>query len=497
MDVGIQEAKRTHEGNIKLQRADIENIRKNKKSKKTKPGRRKNEKPPEIVAADHIKGCVDHFFPKGLLSKWIGRIPDPRMQEMCTYDLRHLTWLGLLMFLLRLESRRQLLKESETEYFRLNLLELSGTDEDEVAHPDTLNYLLKFVSVSELEKIKVKMVKQLIKDKRLDAFRLGVSFRIAIDATQLFSFSEQHCEHCLKTEHSSGKITWSHQVLEAKLVAENGLALSICSEPIENENGVYEKQDCELKALHRLEKKLKRSFPRTPFCLLLDGLYACQVVLDICRKNNWNYLIILKQGRIPTLFNKAVETKESTPENTLEIIIDNKTIQKLSWVSYLKYGKNYVHVIFCEERTIKNGEEVIKTWVWISSLLPDKYNISKLVNKGGRQRWKIENQGFKEQKRDDFELEHLYGESPNAWKNYYQLLQIAHILDQLIRYGDFCKKLQEHSMKLQNKPILSFHEYYQSTRNFIRRLAESFRTKLFSELAYILPGNIQIRFDSG
>jgi hypothetical protein len=40
---------------------------------------------------------------------------------------------------------------------------------------------------------------------------------------------------------------------------------------------------------------------------------------------------------------------------------------------------------------------------------------------------------------DDFELEHLYGETPTAWRNYYQLMQIAHILDQLMRYGDTCE----------------------------------------------------------
>ena len=497
MDAGIQKSKRTHERNIELQRADIKEIRKNKKSEKAKPGRRQKEKPPEIVDADQIKICADHFFPKDLLNKWISKISDPRMQDMCTYDLKHLTWLGLLMFLLRLESRRQLLKERETECFRLNLLALSGTDEDQVAHPDTLNYLLEFVPVEELEKVKVKMIRQLIKDKRLDTFRLGGKFRIAIDGTQLFSFSEQHCEHCLKTEHSSGIVTWSHKILEAKLVAENGLALSVCSEPIENENGVYDKQDCELKAFYRLEKKLKKAFPRTPFCLLLDGLYACQDVFDICRNRNWEYIIILKKGRIPTLFDEAMLKKESSPENTMDVIIDKTTKQKLSWVYYLKYGKNYVHVLFCEERRIEKGEEVIVNWVWVSSFVPDKDNIKKLVNKGGRQRWKIENQGFKEQKKDDFGLEHLYGEDPNAWKNYYQLLQIAHMLDQLIRYGDFCKKLQEHSMKRQNKPILPFREYYQSTRNFIKRLAESFRTKFFSELAYTLIGNIQIRFDSG
>ena len=497
MDAGIQKSKRTHEGNIKLQRADIKDIRKNKKSKKAKPGRHQKEKPPEIIAADQIKMCVDHFFIKNLFNKWIKQIPDPRVQKMCTYDLKHLTWLGLLMFLLRLESRRQLLKERETECFRLNLLELAGTDEDQVAHPDTLNYLLEIIPVEEFEKLKVKMIKQLIKDKRLDFFRLNGKFRIAIDATQLFTFSEQHCEHCLKTTHSSGVVTWSHQMLEAKLVAENGFSLSICSIPIENENGSYIKQDCELNAFYRLEKKLKKTFPRTPFCLLFDSLYACQGVFDICRSRNWEYIINFKEGSIPTLFKTAIQKKEATPENTIEIKIDKNIKQTISWVHYLKYGSNYVHVIFCEERRVEKGEEVIHNWVWITSFVPSQYNIRALVNKGGRQRWKIENQGFKEQKTEDFGLEHLYGKDPNAWKNYYQLLQIAHIIDQLIRYGDLCKKLQEHSMKRKHQPILPFREYYQSTRNFIRRLAESFRTQLFSTLTYTLAGKIQIRFDSG
>ena len=242
---------------------------------------------------------------------------------------------------------------------------------------------------------------------------------------------------------------------------------------------------------------MKKTFPRTPFCLLFDSLYACQGVFDICRSRNWEYIINFKEGSIPTLFKTAIQKKEATPENTIEITIDKNIKQIISWVHYLKYGSNYVHVIFCEERRVEKGEEVIHHWVWITSFVPSQYNIRALVNKGGRQRWKIENQGFKEQKTEDFGLEHLYGKDPNAWKNYYQLLQIAHIIDQLIRYGDLCKKLQEHSMKRKHQPILPFREYYQSTRNFIRRLAESFRTQLFSKLTYILAGKIQIRFDSG
>ena len=49
-------------------------------------------------------------------------------------------------------------------------------------------------------------------------------------------------------------------MLEVKLVCENGLAVSILSEPVQNENGKYDKQDCELKAFHRLEQLLGKSF---------------------------------------------------------------------------------------------------------------------------------------------------------------------------------------------------------------------------------------------
>lgn len=497
VDSGIQKSKKSAERNIGLQRENTQNVCENQKGKNAKPGRRQKEKPVRIVDADQIKLSVDHFFPKGLLNRWISRIPDPRMRDMCTYDLKHLTWMGLLMFLFRLGSRRQLLKERETEVFLQNLLGLSGTDEKQVAHPDTLNYLLELVNPDELEAVKVKMVKQLIKDRRLDAFRLRGEFRIAIDGTGVFSFSGQHCEHCLKTEHSGGAVTWSHKVLEAKLIAENGFALSVCSEAIENENGLYDKQDCELKAFYRLEKHLKTFFPRTPVCLLLDGLYACREVFDICRRNNWSYIIVFKEGSIPTLFKEAVAKKKRYPQNSLEITGDKNITEKLSWVHNLEYGEHAVHVIFCEERMAEKGKDSAPKWVWITDHRPSIENIEELVNKGGRQRWKIENQGFKEQKRHDFELEHLYGQAPNAWKNYYQLLQIAHIITQLIIYGDLCEKLQERSLERQNSIILPFNEYYHSIRNFVRRLAESFRNRLFSDLAYKLSGNIQIRFDPG
>lgn len=293
MDSELQEGKETVEGNIGLQRKDHQEVYHCKKGKKEKPGRRQNERAPKISDADQLKITVRHFF-GNKLNSWFDGINDPRLKEQCAYSSRHLIWLGLMMFILRLGSRRQLTNEKDTSYFLANLLELSATSEETVAHSDTLNYAMERIDPSQIEAVKVKMVKQLIKDRRLEEFRLLGDFRIAVDATGLFSFDEQHCDNCLKTVHSNGKITWSHKMLEAKLVSENGFAMSVCSEPIENIGDTYTKQDCELKAFYRLSERLKSDFPRTPICLLLDGLYACQEVFRICKKNSWSFIIVFK-----------------------------------------------------------------------------------------------------------------------------------------------------------------------------------------------------------
>ena len=501
MGKGKQKVAKTAERNIGLQRADLETIcedqkSKTEKSKNSKPGRKQKPRAIKINDSDLLKLTVVHFF-KGKINELIKKIPDPRKAEMCTYSLTHLTWLGILMFIFRLKSRNQLLKERETDAFLENLLSLSDSNEEGVAHPDTMNYLFEKIHPQEFESLKTQLIKELIRSKVLDAERLLGSFCIAVDATGLFVFTSSHCDNCLITKHTSGTITYSHKILDAKLVSEKGFAFSICSEPIENANGSYVKQDCELNAFYRMEKRLKESFSRTNLCILSDGLYPCQEVFDICKRNGWEFIIVLKPKKIPTLYNAAIEGTKKYINN--KIIVETKDRkQEISWVHNLRYLTNTLNVIFCTTTQKVNGKEIITSDSWVTNIRPNERNVENLVNKGGKQRWKIENQGFKEQKCDDYELEHLYGENSNAWKNYYQLLQIAHMITQLIAYGDLCQKLQEYSpAKNSSNPIRSFSEYYNTVRNFVRRICESFRNALFSKLAYSLIGKIQIRFSSG
>ncbi|KOR32782.1 hypothetical protein TI05_05155 [Achromatium sp. WMS3] len=48
-------------------------------------------------------------------------------------------------------------------------------------------------------------------------------------------------------------------------------------------------------------------------------------------------------------------------------------------------------------------------------------------------RWKIENEGFNIQKNHGYKLEHKYArKSYRAMKNYYQIMQIAHMINELV-----------------------------------------------------------------
>ena len=74
---------------------------------------------------------------------------------------------------------------------------------------------------------------------------------------------------------------------------------------------------------------------------------------------------------------------------------------------------------------------------WITNLTLKDKQVIELANQGGRIRWKIENEGFNVQKNGGFGLEHAYTTHPIASKVFYLLLQIAHLIAQLIERGSF------------------------------------------------------------
>ncbi len=135
---------------------------------------------------------VRHFFPK--LTKWLQSVDDPRDENKIIYEPGHLLWLGIFLFLLRLGSKRKIKYKLTTEDFLENLNQLCAGYNENVAHHDTMEYLLARLEPEELYVVRQKMVNRLIRMKALEKFRFsGDHYMIAVDGTGHLVFKERHC----------------------------------------------------------------------------------------------------------------------------------------------------------------------------------------------------------------------------------------------------------------------------------------------------------------
>jgi hypothetical protein len=83
--------------------------------------------------------------------------------ERCTYQTRFLLWMGLLLFALKLGSRRQLNFALDSPVALGNVNRLSGCDQERLAHHDTLNYFLGHVHPAELNRLRRQMVHRTVR----------------------------------------------------------------------------------------------------------------------------------------------------------------------------------------------------------------------------------------------------------------------------------------------------------------------------------------------
>ncbi len=437
-----------------------------------------------------VLGTLKHYF--GGAEKLFAGVNDPRQPNMINYPLVVMFFTGLLMFLSHLGARRQIKhKLRDNGPAKAKMKALFGVAE--VPHGDSLNYSFKVVSVAEMQEAVSSMVETLIRKKVLYRWRLlGRYYLVAIDGTGMLTFKERHCEHCLTRKLRNGQTLYYHPVLEAKLVTANGFAFSLMTEFIENSDPEATKQDCELKAFYRLSERLKKRFPRLPICLLLDGLFAGGPTFERCKRYGCKYFIVLTEDDLPTVNREFESLCQLAPENCLHLERGPKKsiVQDYRWMDQIAYVdsrglEHALSVLECvETKTNDQQEKTSTTFKWLTNFDLSIRTVEVLANDGGRLRWKIENEGFNAQKNGGFALEHSYTQDETAGKIFYFLLQIAHILFQLVTKGSLFRQ--------------AFPKGVGSVQNIAFRFLEAWRNLRLDTKGFLLlfNGKFQIRFDS-
>lgn len=91
----------------------------------------------------------------------------------------------------------------------------------------------------------------------------------------------------------------------------------------------------------------------------------------------------------------------------------------------------------------KTGSQREASFEWITDIEVNERNIEELI-KTGRGRWKIENEGYNNQKNGIYRIVHLNGRNTNAMKNHYLLTQTADILMQIyLAWNQLVKKIKQ------------------------------------------------------
>jgi hypothetical protein len=389
-----------------------------------------------------------------VLLKRLSKIEDPRNPKKIKHTMTVLMIYGILIFVFQMSSRRQATGEMTHPMFKKNLREFLP-DLEELPHGDTLERLLERIDVSEIEGAQLDLVKALIKKKKFRRYLIDGRYPIAWDGTQKLKRDDPWAEECLERKVKRGDSEQSQYyvyVLEVCLAIRNGMRIPMMSVFLSYSEGdtETEKQDCEHKAFKRAAERLKAEFPRLPIMVLSDGLYPNGPVFELCRDNHWDWMVVLQDKSLKSVWEEYYGLLKLLPENHYKRSWGNRR-QIFRWVNGIDYfydrrKKVNLNVVVCEESWQEidgdTNQMVTKTsrHAWVSGQPLAKSNLHERCNLSARYRWGIESEILVE-KCCGYQYEHMFSLDWNAMKGYHYLMKIGRTINVLAQYSESLSKV--------------------------------------------------------
>jgi hypothetical protein len=171
--------------------------------------------------------------------------------------------------------------------------------------------------------------------------------------------------------------------------------------------------------------------------------------MELCRQNNWDFMIVLQDGSLPSVWEEIEGLKELQSKNRLSQKWGDRQ-QRFRWVNDIEYcyldpatqrqKKLRLHAVTCEEswEEIAPGRTAVvpkaSRHVWLSAEPLHKGNVHPRCNLGARHRWGIES-GLLVEKHHGYQYEHCFSSEWEAMRGYHYLMRLGHALNVLARYS--------------------------------------------------------------
>ena len=274
-------------------------------------------------------------------------------------------------------------------------------------------------------------------------------YLITIDGSEYFASENIHCEKCLRKV-SKGITRYHHQILQAALVhPDMKQVIPLAPEFIRNVDG-NTKQDCELNAAKRIIKKINKDHPRLPIIILGDSLYSKSPFIE--ELPGFSYILTAKPKDHKTLYEDIEGFRRIGGMDNLEVTKKKDRIFKYEWVNQTPLNANPESPLinFVEFKIMVNEKCTYRN-AWVTDIEITKENVEMVV-KGGRARWKIENEGFNTLKNHGYHLEHDFGHGKkNLSECFFLLNLLAFFFHQIFELTDltYMKARNEFSARVE------------------------------------------------
>jgi Transposase DDE domain len=256
-------------------------------------------------------------------------------------------------------------------------------------------------------------------------------YLVALDGTGYFSSTTIHCDSCLHKEHRNGSVTYYHQMLGAAIIHPDFRAvIPLMPEPIVKQDGT-EKNDCERNAAKRFIAKLRQDHPHLKFIITEDALSSNAPHIETLHDSGCHYILGVKEGDHAYLF-QQVQAAEEAGRVTCYERHDRAAglVHRFRFVNDmpLNGSRTDVRVNFIEYWEV--SQDQVQHFSWVTDLRVGKRNVYTLM-RGGRARWKIENETFNTLKNQGYNFEHNYGHGEqNLSVVFAMLMMLAFLVDQ-------------------------------------------------------------------
>ncbi len=345
------------------------------------------------------------------LAEHIDRISDTRQAQKVRYALRDCYLSSFAMFYLQDPSLLEFQRRFQHSLQTNNLKTVFGVSQIPV--DSQLRDLIDRHPHHSLKEVFAVILERLDHSGILEGFRfVQDQYLLTLDGSQYFNSSRLQCPRCLLKEHKDGRREYSHQILQATVVhPDMHQVIPLAPEFIANEDG-HDKQDCELNAAKRLIAGLRASGQPLPYIIVGDGLYSKQpFIKDLMQEENrLHFILVAKPADHKDLFANVAGLRRGKLLGHKQHRDKQGRLHRYEWITDVPLNAdpkspslNFLeYTIFAQDGSINYHNS------WVTDLPLDEQDVE-LITRGGRARWKIENESFNTLKNQGYHLEHNFG----------------------------------------------------------------------------------------